>query len=260
VIPTKRWRPNPLEDSSRLLLLPAINRAILEAWLVGGTTRSPWIEWTESAGVQPSRLYRNNISMAQVSPAQTDSAESMLAAYVNDVRSIVESERDPGNLVDSVVALNRQLLTGGFRMPERYRLVDPEAPYTRNLIHRDANSHLAIVAINWGPFQETRVHDHLNWGVVTVLEGLVHAVDYDRLDDESDPSRAELRMRESYLLEPGSIVGMTPPPRSNIHHMGNGSQERAVSLHTYGDPGTRSRVFDPATGEVGVLELEYHNG
>jgi predicted metal-dependent enzyme (double-stranded beta helix superfamily) len=55
------------------------------------------------------------------------------------------------------------------------------------------------------------------------------------------------------------VMGLLPPPRSNIHRMSNGGRARAVTIHTYGDPGTRARVFDPQSGAVSVVELEFHN-
>ena len=41
--------------------------------------------------------------------------------------------------------------------------------------------------------------------------------------------------------------------------MANATRECTISLHTYGDPGTKARVFDPATGRVEIVELEFHN-
>jgi predicted metal-dependent enzyme (double-stranded beta helix superfamily) len=186
-------------------------------------------------------------------------SERILAEYVEEVRLLVESKAPIEETVDAVVSAHGRLLVPGFRLPERYRSIRDDVPYTRNLVYQDPAKRFAVVAICWGPFRETRVHDHLNWCVVGVLEGSVHAIDYDRLDDESDPDHADLAIRATGLHGRGSVIGLTPPPRSNIHKMANGGRSGTVSLHTYGDPGTRARVFDPATGRVEIMELAFHN-
>ncbi|MAG57489.1 MAG: hypothetical protein CMJ83_14450 [Planctomycetes bacterium] len=188
---------------------------------------------------------------------ETDAAH--LDAYVDDVCALVARDLRMDELVERVAALNRELVSPGFRLPEQFRRIDATVPYTRNLVYQDPDKRMSVIAICWGPFQQTRVHDHLNWGVVSVLEGLVHEVEYDRVDDESDPWHAELRMRKTALHAPGGIVALAPPPSSNIHVMANAGHPATVTLHTYGDPGTKARVFDPATGVVELLDLPFHN-
>jgi len=193
----------------------------------------------------------------------TQSAETLsdrlLEQYVQTVGALVEGGGDIDSIVAGVEAAHDSLFVPEFRMPDRYRIVRDHVPYTRNCIYQDPDHKFAVVSICWGPFQETPVHDHLNWCVVGVLEGLVHAIDYDRLDDESDPRHVSLEISKTALHHPGEVVGLTPPARSNVHKMANGSAQRAVSLHTYGDPGMKARVFDAAAGTVEIRDLEFHN-
>lgn len=182
-----------------------------------------------------------------------------LEAYVSSVHEACAARADAASTVDRIVAANEALLATGVQIPDRYRHVNPDVPYTRNLVWSDPELNYSIIAIVWGSFQETRVHDHLNWCVVGMLEGECMTVDFERKDDESDSSFADLRIRESRLVQRGDVCALLPPPRTNIHRMASASRDLAVSLHTYGDPGTRARVFDPASGKVEILELTFHN-
>lgn len=182
-----------------------------------------------------------------------------LDAYVEEIEAIVGDELSAPETVERIVTCNRRLIASGLELPPELKRMHPGAPYTRNLVHKDPENRFAVIAIIWGPFQETLVHDHLNWCVVGVLEGSCLAVDYDRLDDGSQPGHAEIAVRDAYLAPAGTVMGLTPPPSSNVHKMSNSRRDPAISLHTYGDPGTKARIFEPATGRVEVRQLEFHN-
>jgi predicted metal-dependent enzyme (double-stranded beta helix superfamily) len=116
-----------------------------------------------------------------------------------------------------------------------------------------------VIAILWGPVQETALHDHVNWCVVGVLGGTAHVTNYDRLDDASAAGKADLCVRDSMIAKPGAVAALLPPPRSNIHRMSNAGRAPAVTIHTYGDPGTRATVFDLKAGTYESVELKFHN-
>ena len=178
--------------------------------------------------------------------------------YVNRVESIVDEDISPADCVERIQRANRELLDAGFTLPDALRRIESSAPYTRNLVHQDPKHRFSVIAILWGPWQQTRIHDHLNWGVVSVLEGKVLELNYD-LDDGPDSDLIRLSARSAHLYEPGAIRGITPPWHSNLHRMGNPTWKQAITLHTYGDPGTKSRVFDEEAGTQDILDLVFHN-
>lgn len=182
-----------------------------------------------------------------------------LGAYVREVDRILESRIPIPEAVARIGNANREILPEDFVLPPEFKVVHPTAAYTRNLVYACPKRKFAVIAILWGPFQETRVHDHLNWCVVKVLEGRAHSTDYERLDDESVPNQADLAIRQSTLVTSGTVTSLLPPPRSNIHKMANAQRKPTITLHTYGDPGTRARVFDPQSGKVEIIDLVFHN-
>ena len=71
-------------------------------------------------------------------------------SYVSEVRATVERDLSANETARQVGLLNDRLFSAGFRMPQRYCSQDPDAPYTRNLIHQDEHSRFSIIAIVWG--------------------------------------------------------------------------------------------------------------
>ena len=196
--------------------------------------------------------------MSSSSICQTGS--STLDRYVADVSSLVHSQRPMRETVALIAKANEELLAiPDFRVPDALRVLQPGVPYTRNLVYASSDKRFSIMALVWGPHQETQVHDHLNWCVVGILEGRTMTVDYERLDDETVSGEAELRIRSAGVYNKGDVASLLPPPRTNIHKMCNAGRNVAISLHTYGDPGTKARVYDVANGKVGVRDLRFHN-
>ena len=80
-----------------------------------------------------------------------------LAEYVRAVHQAVEARLSVPETVQQVVADNHRFLEAGRLLPEPLRTYRPDVPYTRNLIHQDPDGRFAVIAIVWGPFQETSV-------------------------------------------------------------------------------------------------------
>jgi 3-mercaptopropionate dioxygenase len=179
--------------------------------------------------------------------------------YLAEVSEILDRQVPLSEHVALIAAAKKKLVTNGAVLPPELRKLHPTAPYTRNLVHNDPRGRFTVIAILWGPFQETAIHDHINWCVVGVLEGNAHVTNYDRVDDGSEPGKADLRIRDSVMANPGAVAALLPPPRSNIHRMANAGRGPTVTIHTYGDPGTRATVFDLKAGTYQTIELQFHN-
>ena len=179
--------------------------------------------------------------------------------YVLDVTAAMDRGLGLEDTVRLIVDAKRRFVLGGAGLPQSLLRLHPTAPYTRNLVHHDSRNRFTVIAILWGGFQETAVHDHVNWCVVGLVSGLAHVVNYDRLDDDSKAGNAELQVRDSQVIRPGTVTALLPPPRSNIHKMANANRGMTISLHTYGDPGTRATAFDVKSGTYQGVDLRFHN-
>jgi predicted metal-dependent enzyme (double-stranded beta helix superfamily) len=184
---------------------------------------------------------------------------SLLTSYLDEVSKILDREAPLKDQVGAVGAATKRLVTSGLVLPPSLSRVQPGVPYTRNLVHEDPRKRFTVIAIIWGPSQETAIHDHVNWCVVGVLQGLARVTNFDRIDDGMVPGKAQLRVREQYLTKPGTVAELLPPPRSNVHQMADAGGGPTITIHTYGDPGTRARVFDLQAETYKTVELKFHN-
>lgn len=186
-------------------------------------------------------------------------ADSTLKRFVEAVHGIVEQDLGVAGTAAAVEAAALEIIPADFTTPEELSRVCEEAPYTRNLVYSDPRKRFAIVAMVWGPFRETRIHDHLSWCVVRCLQGSCFETTYSLLSGAAENGRAEVCAREGRVLSRGASIGITTPPSQNLHRMANAGWPTAITLHIYGDPGTRARVFDPVERTVSIVGLRFHN-
>lgn len=182
-----------------------------------------------------------------------------MRAYVEAVDGIVAAGHDPVATTRMVEQAAQNLIPSNYEVPAGLRTEYPSAVYTRNLVYSDPELRFAVVAIVWGSFRESRIHDHMNWCVVRCLAGTCFETSYSIVDDAVCNGRAEVCVSGGRLLQQGGVLGIVPPPRANLHRMANAGWPVLVTLHTYGDPGTRARVFDPVERSIEIVNLQFHN-
>ncbi|WP_335987947.1 cysteine dioxygenase family protein [Glycomyces sp. MUSA5-2] len=124
--------------------------------------------------------------------------------------------------------------------PEQ-RLGDPDKP-TGHLLHAEPDGSFSVTAVVWRPGQATRIHDHITWCVVGVLQGVEHEELFD----------ADLNPVGVNDNRPGEVTGFAPP--GDIHRIVNSGTETAISLHVYGTDLSRvgssaRRYYEPANAE-----------
>jgi predicted metal-dependent enzyme (double-stranded beta helix superfamily) len=111
-------------------------------------------------------------------------------------------------------------LPGALRHPARNS-------YRRELLHEAADGRFSIGCFIWGPGQQTPIHDHRSWGVMGVAIGAVQSVSFYPV--------------QSGMLVPGPVEEVVAgqcawvhPEGGDIHRVGAGEDEPAVSIHVYG--------------------------
>lgn len=147
---------------------------------------------------------------------------SELGALLERVRAAAHASMDSARTADRVAAA---LLT---RLP-RLDVLDRK--------HRQGGSHrlrsqvvhaeptFSVVALVVQPGQQTSIHDHLAWCVVTVLCGSEHETVYRDHGNYLTPIRRSINPT-------GSVTAFAPP--GDIHRVRNDGATTAISLHLYG--------------------------
>ena len=113
--------------------------------------------------------------------------------------------------------------------------------YARRLVHRNPELGYSIVAMTWGPRQQTTLHDHAGlWCVEGVWQGSIEVLQYELMEQREALFRFEKRgtMRAGI----GSAGCLIPP--HEYHVIRNPADEPAISIHIYGGDMTFCNVFE----------------
>lgn len=151
-----------------------------------------------------------------------------LNQLICEVRAVVKSESDPGQIGRAVANLLRPYL-GADDFLTAEQLKPDEIKYRQHVLHVEPNGSFSIVALVWLPGQATPIHDHVSWCVVGVHRGEEHETVYEINDGGNDP---HLLVTARTVSPAGTVVALVPP--GDIHHVANDGHELAVSLHIYG--------------------------
>jgi predicted metal-dependent enzyme (double-stranded beta helix superfamily) len=106
------------------------------------------------------------------------------------------------------------------------RLGSPD-DYRAHELHVERDGSFSIVALVWRPGQVTRIHDHVTWCVLGVIQGVEHEELFD----------ADLNLIGESDNHVGHVSGFAPP--GDIHRVHNTADETAISIHVYGTDVTR---------------------
>jgi len=153
-------------------------------------------------------------------------ARPALTGLVAAVRQAIDARAGWEHTAQLVAGqLRAHLPDAGILTPDQRR-GDPDRP-AGHVLHAEPDGTFSILGLVWRPGQSTRIHDHITWCVVGVLQGVEHE---ELFDEALNP----VGVRDSH---PGEVSGFAPP--GDIHRIRNDGSETAISLHIYGTDITR---------------------
>jgi 3-mercaptopropionate dioxygenase len=149
-----------------------------------------------------------------------------LSQLVAGVRTAVECHADWEETAQLVAEQLRLNLPGPDVLTPEQRLGSPD-DYVAHTLHAEPDGSFSIVALVWRPGQITRIHDHVTWCVLGVVQGVEHEELFD----------ADLNVIGEDDNHVGYVGGFAPP--GDIHRVHNTGTETAISIHIYGTDVTR---------------------
>ncbi|MEV5542901.1 cysteine dioxygenase family protein [Saccharopolyspora shandongensis] len=152
----------------------------------------------------------------------------VLAELVSTVRDAVRLERPPAETARLVAERIEPFLSQPDLLPDEYREGDPDR-YRQHIVHAEEDGSFSVVALVWGPGQQTPVHDHLAWCVTGVCEGAETERRYE-LRGAGDTTR--LVAVADTVNNAGTACGFAPP--GDIHLVRNTGDSTVISIHVYG--------------------------
>jgi 3-mercaptopropionate dioxygenase len=149
-----------------------------------------------------------------------------LTDLIGGVRTAVASHADWAHTALLVAEQLREHLPGPDVLTAEQRRGSPDN-YCGHTLYVEPDGSFSIVALVWRPGQITRIHDHVTWCVLGVIQGVEHEELYD----------ADLNLIGRNDNQAGDVGGFAPP--GDIHRVRNTSETTAISIHIYGTDITR---------------------
>jgi predicted metal-dependent enzyme (double-stranded beta helix superfamily) len=144
-----------------------------------------------------------------------------LSELVTGVRTAVAAHADWSRTAELVADQLRHHLPTPDVLTADQRLGSPDH-YQGHTLYVEPDGSFSILAIVWRPGQVTRIHDHVTWCVVGVIQGVEH-------EELFDENLALLAVNDNHA---GDVGGFAPP--GDIHRVNNTSSTTAISIHIYG--------------------------
>jgi 3-mercaptopropionate dioxygenase len=160
------------------------------------------------------------MTATQIRPA------SRLSPLLAGIRTAVDSHADWAETAQLVADQLRRHLPGPEVLTAEQRLGSPD-DYCAYPLHAEPDGSFSIVGLVWRPGQMTRIHDHVTWCVLGVIQGVEHEELFD----------SELNLVGRSENQVGDVSGFAPP--GDIHRVRNISETTAISIHIYGTDITR---------------------
>ncbi|MCL2893775.1 cysteine dioxygenase family protein [Brenneria tiliae] len=179
--------------------------------------------------------------------------QQAVTAALTDIRAILAQGELSRVIVDRVAHRLAQLaaqheLFGLEDFPPPSETVETSTRYRLN--SEDGDDDLALYLNSLLPGKSTLPHNHTTWAAIAAVEGDELNRIYQRLDDGSQPDRADLQLVREVVVRPGEPLAFLPDDIHSIHVAG----ERPIRhLHLYGQPLetlVRRVAIDPQTGKV----------
>lgn len=188
-----------------------------------------------------------------------------IRALIGETRRLMAQVPDDAERVRALEPAFSRLLAADGWLPEEYASPDETSGMGGGIgqyaLYRAEDGSLSLFSLVVPPGATTPVHDHLAWGLIGLYRGRQGETVYKRLDDGSDPDRADLEVAVEQEVETGEFFALLPPD-GDIHKVTTISDEPSVSIHLLAnDTGCVWRHrYEPETGVVAPFRSGFSNG
>lgn len=145
---------------------------------------------------------------------------------VDGIRAAVAVRAGWSDTAQLVAAELREHLPSLDVLTAEQRLGSPD-DYRDYTLYVESDGSFSIIAVVWRPGQTTKIHDHVTWCALGVIQGVEH-------EDLFDADLNLVGHNENHV---GDVSGFAPP--GDIHRVRNTSDTTAISIHVYGTDLTR---------------------
>jgi 3-mercaptopropionate dioxygenase len=187
-----------------------------------------------------------------------------IRALIAETARVTAAIRDDAARVDALRPAFAALLAADGWLPDECAQPDASSRMGGGIgqyaLYRAEDGSLCLFSLVVPAGAATPVHDHLAWGLVGIYRGRQDETVYRRLDDGSDPARAQLAIAKRQQLGCGEFYALLPPA-DDIHYVRTISETASISIHLLANDTAcvwRHR-FDPEHGLITPFRSGYAN-
>jgi predicted metal-dependent enzyme (double-stranded beta helix superfamily) len=187
-----------------------------------------------------------------------------IRALIEETRRLCGEIESDAERVEALQPAFSQLLSAEGWLPDEYASPDFESGMGGGIgqyaLYRANDGSLTLFSLVIPAGASTPVHDHLAWGLIGVYRGEQAETIYERVDDGSDETRADLTVSKELHVRQGEFYTLLPPT-DDIHYVTTVSDTASVSIHLLANDTAcvwRHR-FDPDHGTVEAFRSGYSN-
>jgi predicted metal-dependent enzyme (double-stranded beta helix superfamily) len=187
-----------------------------------------------------------------------------IRALIEETRACTADVADVAERIDTLKPAFARLLAADGWLPESYARPDDDSRMGDGIgqyaLYRAEDKSLCLFSLVVPAGAATPVHDHLAWGLVGIYRGRQDETVYRRLDDGSNPVRADLEIAKRQELGRGECYTLLPPT-DDIHYVSTISDTPSISIHLLANDTACvwRHKFEPATGVVTPFRSGYAN-
>jgi len=187
-----------------------------------------------------------------------------IRALIDETHRQMVVVADHAERVEALKPAFARLLAADHWLPESCAVPDDKSRMGDGIgqyaLYRAEDASLCLFSLVVPANAATPVHDHLAWGLVGVYRGAQDETVYRRLDDETDPARAQLEVAKRQTLKPGDLYPLIPPT-DDIHYVKTVSESASISIHLLANDTACvwRHKFDPNSGAVTPFRSGYAN-
>src|SRR5713226_4377567 len=187
-----------------------------------------------------------------------------IRALIDETQRVIRAVRSDAERVEALRPAFARLLTTDGWLPEACAKPDATSRMGGGIgqyaLYRAEDGSLCLFSLVVPVGAETPVHDHLAWGLVGIYRGRQDETVYRRLDDGSDPARAQMEVSKREQLDRGEFYTLLPPA-DDIHFVTTISDTPSISIHLLANDTACvwRHKFEPATGVVTPFRSGYAN-
>ena len=187
-----------------------------------------------------------------------------IRALIDEVGRVTRTIPSDDERVHALRPAFAKLLAAENWLPDECSRPDDKSPMGGGIaqyaLYRAEDGSLTLFSLVVPAGAATPVHDHLAWGLVGIYRGRQDETVYRRLDDGSEPARAQLEVSKRQQLARGEFYTLLPPA-DDIHYVTTISDTPSISIHLLANDTACvwRHKFEPATGVVTPFRSGYAN-